>query len=206
MTEKIDISKKIASIKDPVALEVISFLLEEIKFLKEEISNLKKDSSTSSKPPSSDITKPRGERRKKGKRKIGGQKGSKRNFKNKFSKEEVDEVCELELNCCTDCNSEDLESLSDSEVKIDQNAELPENPIKVTEYRRHGKYCDCCNKVVYAELPEGVVEGQLFGPRLQSLIAYMKGNLGSSYSEIEQYCVEVLGIKISQGMLAKIVS
>jgi transposase len=57
----------------------------------------------------------------------------------------------------------------------------------------------------YAPLPEGVIEDQLCGPRLQALIAYMKGNLGASYSELSQFCSDVLGLEVSRGMLCQII-
>ena len=58
-----------------------------------------------------------------------------------------------------------------------QVTELRQNPLEITEYRLHAYRCSICGELVWAELPPGVVEGQLFGPRLQALIAYMKGSL-----------------------------
>jgi len=185
------------------AKSIIVLLLDRMKYLEERIAVLEKNSSNSSKPPSSDIVNPRKNRSKKTRSNRGNSNKSK--FKQSFSESEVDEVKELYLSDCPDC----LIGLTEEyhkEVKVSQNAELVENPVEVTEYRRHGRYCSCCGKYVYPELPEGVLEKQLFGPKLQALIGYMKANLGSSYLELQQYAQDVLGIKMSQGMLVKIVS
>ena len=72
MAEEFDLAKELSKIKDPESLEVIerivTHFISRIKALEEKVAELSKDSNTSSKPPSSDITKPRSERRKKGKR------------------------------------------------------------------------------------------------------------------------------------------
>jgi transposase len=58
----------------------------------------------------------------------------------------------------------------------------------------------------YPPLPEGVMEDQLFGASLQALIGYMKGNLGASYTELQEFCGEVLQITVSRSMLCNVVS
>lgn len=177
----------------------------EIAELKSEIASLKKNSSTSSKPPSSDIVKPESERRsQKGKRKRGGQKGHKGFSRNNFSQEDVDETLYLSLEHCPDCNGV-LEKASQIKPLVQQTVELPEKACKITEYRRAASYCPCCKDVHYAQLPSGVIEGQLFGPRLQSMIGYMKGTLGVSYSELQQFCSDVVGISVSTGFIANVV-
>ena len=60
--------------------------------------------------------------------------------------------------------------------------------------------------MVWAELPGGVIEGQLFGPRLQALIGYMKGSLHASYSGLEAFCGEVLGIEASRSHLCNTIA
>ncbi len=57
--------------------------------------------------------------------------------------------------------------------------------------------CPHCGRTVWAELPAGVIEGQLFGPRLQALIGYMKGSLHASYSGLEAFCRDVLNIEVA---------
>jgi transposase len=66
--------------------------LEQIKALEAKVAKLSKNSSNSSKPPSSDdITKPKSKtKKKKGKRKIGGQPGHERHERSQFAPEEID--------------------------------------------------------------------------------------------------------------------
>lgn len=203
--KKIDLS----AIKDPAAVEIIKYLLAEnaqlraeVRQLQEKVARLEKNSSTSSKPPSSDITKPKHEQRQPGERKAGGQPG------HKGMKRELlpaDKVENLDLHECPDCG-EQLNEKREEEARIHQTIELKENPVEVTEYRQHGHRCPNCQIVHYKPLPVGVDTGQLFGPRLQALMAYMKGNLGASYTELQQYCKDVLGIHVSSGMLCKLIA
>jgi transposase len=174
--------------------------------LEEEVAVLKKNSSTSSKPPSSDITKPKHQQRQPGKRKRGGQKGHKGAKREMLLPEEVDEVVEMSApESCPGCCGQFSEQ-EHPEVLVQQSVELPEKPVKVTEYHRHGKFCACCNAYYYPELPYGVLEEQLFGPSLQALIGYMKGNLGASYTELQEFCKDVLQISVSRSMLCNTVA
>jgi transposase len=201
MPEQIDIVKEISEITDPKALRVIKYLLEEIKQLKEKVARLEKNSSNSSKPPSSDITKPENEQRQPGKRKSGGQS---RHGSNQRVKLKPDKVENLELKTCPDCGHD----LCDSEKKqdiIQQTIELKEKPVEITEYRRQGCKCENCGSTNYAALPDGVLENHLCGPRLQALLVYMKGNQGASYTELEQFCQDVLGVRVSRAAICDIV-
>ena len=202
----------LSGIKDPAAVEIIKFLLEEnsilrerIVLLEEEVARLKKNSSNSSKPPSSDITKPAHEQRQPGERKIGGQ--TKHEGKNRamLPPEKVDITQVLPIEQCPDCGDM-LKEHKDAKVLIQQTIELREDPVEVTEYHRPGRWCDKCKKMHYAELPEGVIEDQLSGPRLQALIAYMKGSHATSYRELEQFCNDVLGFEIARSTLCQIIA
>jgi hypothetical protein len=93
-----------------------------------------------------------------------------------------------------------------TDTLVHQVVELPKKPVEKVEYHQIGKMCPCCGVYHYPKLPEGVIEGQLFGVRLQALIGYMKGALGASYTELENFCREVLGIKVSRGMLCNVIN
>lgn len=196
------------------ALEVIKLLLvelaevhklrERICELEEEVAVLKKNSSTSSKPPSSDITQAPDRRKQRGKRKGGGQQGHEGTYRELIPAEQVDKVDELHIEHCPDCGKP-LSAVKGSEPLIQQTVELATKPVHIVEFRRHGKFCECCQKMHYPKLPEGIIEGQLFGPRLQALIGYLKGNIGASYTELKQFCADVLGISVSRGMLCEVV-
>lgn len=203
MAEQFDLAKEISEITDPRALRVIGYLVEQIMVLQEKVARLEKNSSTSSKPPSSDITKPADDQRKPGERQRGAQPRHPGKQRRMFSPDKVDQVVPLSIEACPDCGHV-LEP--ELEAVVQQTVELLEKPIKVIEYHRQSGWCNECKKVHTARLPDGVIEGQLCGPRLQALIAYMKGNLGASYTELAQFCSEVLGFEASRGMLCRIIT
>ena len=119
--------------------------------------------------------------------------------------EEVDEVVKIPApQSCPKCCGQ-LSEGEVPEVLVQQSVELPQKPVKVTEYHRQGKFCPCCNAYYYQSLPAGVLEDQLFSPFLQALIGYMKGNLGASYTELQEFCKDVLQISVSRSMLCNTV-
>lgn len=207
MAEEIQID--LSAIKDPAALAIIKILLDEnrrlrarVRELEEKVARLEKNSSTSSNPPSSDITKPTHEQRQPGKRRSGGQPHHKGKTRLLLPPEDVDDTLDLPIEHCPKCGSS-VETRD--EVFIEQTIELREDPIEVIQYNRHSGWCPCCKATRYAPLPPGVIEGQVYGPRLQALLGYMKGNLGASYTELKQFCNDVLGIPASRGAICNIV-
>ena len=104
---------------------------------------------------------------------------------------------------CLSCGNA-FTGTEEQELLIQQTFELKENPIEVIEYRRAGCRCGRCGAAMYAPLPEGVIEEQLCGPRLQSLLAYMKGNHAASYTDLQEFCQEVLGIPVSRSTICTI--
>jgi len=203
----------LSAIKDPAAVEIIKYLLgeneqlrAEVRQLQEKVARLEKNSNTSSKPPSSDITKPAHDQRRPGERKIGGQVRHPGKRREMLPPEQVDDTKVLPaLEDCPDCGRS-LEDPQEPDEIVQQTIEFKEKPVEVIEYHRPGKWCGKCAKMHYAALPSGVIEGQLCGPRLQALIAYMKGSLGASYTEISQFCSDVLGFEVSRGLLCRIIA
>ena len=199
--EQIDIDK-IETLEQ--ALSLINVLLKRVIALEEENSRLKKNSSNSSKPPSSDIVKPEEQRRQPGKRKSGAQPGHEGRSRVFFPPERVDTVVERTLSECPSCRGL-LEKQADEQSIIHQVAELRQQPLEITEFRRHCYWCESCQKTHYGELSVGVAPLQMCGPRLQALMAYMKGNFGASYTALQQFCSEVLVLPISLGALGKVI-
>jgi transposase len=177
----------------------VARLTEQVAKLTEQIARLSKNSSNSSKPPSSDIVKPPKPDSPKGPRRQGGQPGHPGANRPPFGTDRIDRVEELHPSACPNGHHGTLEPLG--EPKIHQVAELREDPLVITEYHLQGCRCSVCGQAVWPELPPGVVEGQLFGPRLQALIAYMKGSLHASYTGLEEFCRDVLGIDVSRSHL-----
>jgi transposase len=186
--------------------EVIARQQETISRQEEEIARLKTNSRTSSKPPSSDIVKPPAPKLPGGKkRKIGGQPGHEKNERAPFAPEDVDEIKPLELAVCPACGGPVTlrKSLAPT---VQQTVEFPEKPLIVTEYRRPFYWCPSCQAFHQAPLPNGVVEGQLFGQRLVALTAMMKGALHTSYRCLQAFFADALDIEVSTGHFARTVA
>jgi len=185
---------------------MIEKLVRRIDELERQLAAARKDSSTSSKPPSSDIVKkPKGKGggKRKGKRKPGGQKGHARSERPPFSADEIDEAWDYTLSVCPDCGSS-LDP-SDKMPKVIQQIEIIEKPIRVDEHRGLAYWCPACRKVHYAPFPREVEKGRLLGPRLTTLVAYMKGVCHCSFSTIRRFFRDVLKVRISRGQLAKLI-
>src|SRR3954463_4877191 len=167
----------------------------------------RKDSSTSSKPPSSDIVKPPkpppppGQER----RHAGGQPGHPKHERplvppERLSAPPHDYLPEI----CPDCGR-GLRPAGD-DVRVVQQVEIAEVPILIEEHRSHPGWCAHCCKVHYAPLPAAVASGGLAGPRLTTLIAYLKGACHASYGTIRKFLRDVVQVIISRGQLAKIIA
>lgn len=175
--------------------------------LEAELAKARKNSQTSSKPPSSDITnpprrKPSGKRRK-GRRKRGGQPGHPRHERPAFDPEQVDVFWEYRYGACPCCGGE----LTDADVppKIQQQVEIERAPLRVEEHQRIGQHCQNCGKTHFVPFEEELVKAGLWGPRLTALVAFLKGPCHMSFSTIRKYFRDVVGVKISRGMLSKLI-
>lgn len=171
-------------------------LLAQVAKLTEQVARLSKNSSNSSKPPSSDIVKPPKPNNAKGPRRQGGQPGHNGVNRSAFRPDQINHTEELHPAACPCGCDGKLEPTG--LTKVQQVAELREKPLEINEYRLHGYRCSACGKVVWAKPPTGVVEGQLFGPRLQAMMAYMKGSLHATYTGLSEYCREVLDIAVAR--------
>ena len=177
-------------------LEQVAKLTAQVAKLTEQVARLSKNSSNSSKPPSSDIVKPPKSNNTKGPRRQGGQPGHHGVSRTTFRPDQINHTEEFHPAACPHCCDGKLEPTGQS--KVQQVAELREKPLEINEYRLHGHRCSACGKIVWGKLPTGVVEGQLFGPRLQALMAYMKGSLHASYTGLAEFCREVLDVDVAR--------
>jgi transposase len=170
--------------------------------LKDQIARLKRDSSNSSKPPSSDIVKPKnkGTSRGKHKRKIGGQEGHPRHERIPFAPEDIGPLLPYEL---SPKQAQGLIPLE--EWSVLQQVDLVEKPYVVTEHRAR-KYLDPrTGRIVIAPFPVAVKAAGLVGPKLSALAAYQKGDCHMSYTTIQRFWNDVLGIPISRAQLVNVI-
>jgi transposase len=170
--------------------------------LQDQIARLQRNSSNSSKPPSSDIVKPqkKGTRGGRHQRKIGGQKGHPRQERIPFAPEDIGSILPYEL---SPKQAQGLIPLD--EWFVLQQVDLVEKLYRVTEHRAR-KYLDPrTGRIVIAPLPVAVKAAGLVGPKLSALAAYQKGDCHMSYSTIQRFWNDVLGIPISRAQLVNVI-
>src|SRR3954451_14326041 len=175
--------------------------------LQAQLAAARKDSSTSSKPPSSDIVKPPkpppppGQDR----RKIGGQPGHPKHERASFPPEQVNGGShDYVLDLCP-CCGHGLHPTA-AAPRVVQQVEIHEVPLSIEEHCSHPAWCPHCQKMRYAQLPLTIERGGLVGPRLTTLIAYLKGPCHASFSTIRKFLRDVVQVTISRGQLAKIIA
>jgi transposase len=89
--------------------------------------------------------------------------------------------------------------------RVVQQIDIKSVPIHIEEHRALPGWCSQCDKLHYANLPSGIEKGGLVGPRLTTLIAYLKGACHASYSTVRKFLRDVVGVSISRGQLAKVI-
>ncbi len=173
--------------------------------LEAELAKARKNSETSSKPPSSDVVNPKPKNKKPGrpkKRKRGGQPGHSRHERQAFEESEIDKYIDYYLDGCPDCGGH-IE-LDYEKPRTLQQVDFVPAPIIINEHRSLGCWCESCQKMHYAPIPEDVRQAGLVGPRLTALVAYLKGACHCSFSTIRKFIRDVVGVKISRGHLRKV--
>jgi transposase len=170
--------------------------------LKDQVARLKRDSSNSSKPPSSDIVKPKqkGTRLGKRKRKIGGQKGHPRHERIPFTADDIGPIIPYEL---SPKQAQGLIPLE--EWFVLQQVDLAKKLYLVTEHRARKYLNPRTGRIVIAPLPAAVKAAGLVGPKLAALAAYQKGDCHMSYTTIQRFWNDVLGIPISRSQLVNVI-
>ena len=165
--------------------------------------------STSSKPPSSDITKPpkggSGSRGNK-KRKSGGQKGHTKHERKLFKPDEIDTAW-----LYTFIDEEGLEPIAEDDPdedawRIVQQIQWRRRSLRIIEHRARRYRRIDSGRIVAAPLPEGIRRGELLSPGLIGLVAYLKGACHLSYSSIQYFFAEVMGIQLCIGLLSKAIA
>jgi transposase len=181
----------------------------QIKDLERQLGLRQQNSTTSSKPPSSDglagEQRERGSKRKKSRRKPGGQPGHRGHWRGLAPAERVNQVVRLFPPVCRHCEhsftGDCRAPLTQGEPQRHQVTELPKIEAHITEYRCEHALCPECGKTTQAALPsEG--RGQ-FGPELTSLICYLTVVCRMPRRVVQELLEQVLGIQLSLGSIQK---
>lgn len=189
--------------------ERVAQLQEQNAQLVQKLAAAQKNSSNSSKPPSSDIVNPTAansqNKNKKGKRRIGGQKGHPKHERPPFTPDQIDERIDHRLRRCPVDSSHRIVPAEHRQRTLQQ-VELVEKPFVVTEHNAYGIWCQDCHQYHDAPFPSEVVAAGLCGPRLTGMVCYLKGRLHGSISGIRDFLDEVVELKVSRGYISKLLN
>ena len=110
----------------------------------------------------------------------------------------MDNTFEEKLDKCPHCGG----TLDILNTETHQQITVHEKPFIVNEYIAHKYWCPHCNTYHETQLPEETKTG-LFSNKLITLVAYLKGRCHVSYTALQDFFKDVLGIKICRGFLVK---
>ncbi len=180
----------------------------QIADLERQLALRKQNSTNSSKPPSSDglAGEPRQRgRRKKSRRKVGGQPGHRGAHRLLAPAARVDEVRPVLPPQCQHCGHalpRQIEQVQTTgTLHRHQVTELPPIQARIIEYQCHRVVCPECGQSTRAAVPEEA-SGH-FGPQLAALIAYLTVVCRMPRRVVEALLAQVLGIEISLGSTQK---
>ncbi len=201
------VSEELIARQTPEAQAIIRVLLAKIAKLEGQIEELRREvkgktPQNSSLPPSTQHphAKP-APRKRKSKKKRGGQPGHTKHQRRLIPVEQCNDVQPLKPTACRRCGKK--LSGSDAEPLRHQVWELPEIKPLVTEYQRHRLACPSCDETTCAELPAGVPQGQS-GPRLMAFTALLMAYFRQSKRRTAEFLGTLLGQPCSAALTVKI--
>ena len=180
----------------------------QIADLERQLALRKRNSTNSSKPPSSDglagEQRLRG-RKRKSKRKPGGQPGHPGRHRELIPTAEVSAIEVMLPKQCRHCGGglaqEPGQVTTEGEARRHQVTEAPPVKARITEYQFPNVVCGDCGKATREPLPEEIAGH--FGPRLTALVAYWTVVCRLPRRLVEAMLADVLGIEISLGSTQK---
>ena len=201
------ITEELIARQTPEAQAIIHALLARLAKVEAELENLRRQTpgktpQNSSLPPSTQHphAKPQ-PRKKKSKKRRGGQPGHKKHSRALIPTGDCNAVVPLKPNSCRRCGTK--LSGKDPEPLRHQVWELPEIKALVTEYQRHRLDCPCCGETTCAALPPGVPQGQS-GPRLMAFTALLMAYYRQSKRRTAEFLETLLGQPCSAALTVKI--
>jgi transposase len=166
---------------------------------------LKTNASNSSTPPSAN---PLGAvtpvKKKKSKRKRGGQPNHSPHLKQLLPPERVTRTVHHLPEKCSTCHAHLPREAgpNDPEPKRFQTIEIPPILVDVTEHQAHSRTCPC-GTVNHATIPADI-RAHSIGPRLTAVLSYLTGNLGLSKRNVEELAADLFGAPIALGTIANL--
>ena len=185
----------------------------EIARLSEENANLKartrKNSRNSSLPPSSDLpSAPKRVKKKRSKRKPGGQPGHEKKSRKLVPTEQVEKVVSFFPENCEGCGKDLTENEKHKDPELAQEHrhqqwEIP--PIKptITEFQCHLAECSDCKTISRATFPDSVTRST-FGPNLMALVVLLTGAYHMSKRCVASLLKSAFGVAVAVGSISNI--
>lgn len=160
---------------------------------------LNKNSRNSHKPPSTDgLKKPPPKKQKKKTKKTGAQPGHKSSTLEPV--DNPDHTLKMEVTHCEHCAT-NLEDVKATFQESHQVFDLPKKLFEVTEYQTETKLCPCCERKTASAFPQNALAKTQYGERLKAFFAYLHLHQYIPYKRVAEFCGEVFGLPISQGVI-----
>jgi transposase len=174
--------------------------------LRELQARLKQDATNSSLPPSANPLHGRKlAKKKKSKRRRGGQPGHAAHLRKRLPSERVNEVVPFVPTTCDGCGGRlpNEAGPNDPEPTWHQYVRLPPLAAHVTEYQGHARTCACCGEVTRASIPEEIRK-RTFDPGMTAAISYFVGRLHVSRRDTEEAVETFFQVPIALGTVSNL--
>jgi transposase len=114
-----------------------------------------------------------------------------------------DHVFPALADACPHCAAA-LTPADQSEQQVYDRIEIPPVRPVITQVRRHGGVCPCCQKPFLAPVPAGLEPGSPYGASVVSLAIGLRYSHAISYERLAGLFEEVFGLPISEGALGNL--
>lgn len=172
--------------------------------VRELTARVNQNSSNSSRPPSSDPPWQRPRPMSSGGGKPGGQPGHAGHWRQRLPRERVTCVVPHIPARCARCGGALRAHAEphDPEPTWHQIAELPEQPVTITEHQGHARTCAHCGHVTRAKIP-AEIRARVCGPRLGAVISYLSARCHSSKRRAVEILETVFGLPLGAGSVCR---
>ena len=198
--------KAVYDLGPEAVITLVESLIDQIEQLTQRVEKLENErsltSKNSSKPPSSDRVRPKSLRKKSG-RKPGGQSGHEGHHLSTVST--PDAVLYHRATQCQHCRAS-LDGVAHEVAERRQVIQWPVVRAHVIEHQVQRCTCAGCGRPNRGSFPEGVSGRVSYGPRLRAFVLYLNQYQLLPYDRTRELMADLLGVKVSTGALAAMVS
>ena len=117
--------------------------------------------------------------------------------------ENPDQVLEFQAETCPHCAAA-VAADGQSVQQVYDRIEIPPIRPVVTQVRRHGGVCPCCQQAFLAPVPAGLEPGSPYGASVVSLAIALRTSHAISYERLSGLFDELFGLPVSEGALGNL--